>query len=974
MNARILSMGLALVACTLLLQARTPERPAPVPTPAASQDPLKVRTYKLKNGLTVMISVNKSEPRLQTLIAVRAGSKNDPADHTGLAHYLEHLLFKGTDRYGTIDYAKEKVYLDQIENLYEKYNHTTDAAARKAIYHQIDSVSGIAAQYAIANEYDKMISSIGAKGTNAFTSFEQTVYENDIPSNQLDRWLEIESERFRNPVIRLFHTELETVYEEKNIGMDNEARKVAEATLAALFPHHPYGTQTTIGTVEHLKNPSIKAIKEYIQRYYVPNNMAIILAGDVDPDKAIAAIERTFGKMEPRPVPPFTFTPEQPITAPIEKNVFGPDEESLQMTFRFPGAGTREEHLLELTDLLLAYKTAGFIDLNLKKQQKVQDAGSFPMVLKDYTVHYFTGKPREGQTLEQVRDLLLEQIEHVKKGEFDEATLKAVVRNMAVDQMRGFETNDNRAYTMLHAFTTGIDWNTVANHIQELAKFTKKDVVDFANKAYGNNYVIVYKRKGTDPETPTKIEKPEITPISVNREAQSEFVTNILNENAAEIKPHFIDYSKDISRATLKNDLPLYYLKNSENGTFSMYYVWDMGKNNNKKFPLAIRYLQFLGTDKLTSEQLSRKFFELGLEFEVAPMGDQLRISLSGLSDSFAEGVKILDDLMKNAQPNQQALSMLIASDLKSRANSKLNKQTILWDACRSYAMYGKKNAFTDRIPEADLKNLKAEEIVGIIHSLISYPHKVLYYGPMAKEAVAKVMNQFHQTPKTRTVIPPAVEYPRQKIDEDVIYFVDYDMLQAELIWVGNPTPYDPKNEPMAQIFNEYFGSGMSSVVFQTIRESKALAYATFGAYVTPQRKEDPFYALSYVGTQADKLSEAIPAMDELLQTMPRTDQSFDMARAALRNKLETERINRTDVLFSLLEAEKKGVDHDLRSDLYADLGTVSMDDLLRFHKDRFANHHYAICLLGSKSKLDMDLLRKRAKVVELTLTDIFGY
>ncbi|MCG9879728.1 MAG: insulinase family protein, partial [Bacteroidia bacterium] len=182
-------------------------------------DPMKVRTYVLKNGLTVMMAINKKEPRVQTYIATKAGSKNDPADNTGLAHYLEHMLFKGTDKYGTKDWEKEKVQLDKIDALYELYNKTTDEAARKKIYRQIDSVSGIASKYAIANEYDKLMQSIGAQGTNAFTSLEQTVYVNDIPENNLSKWISIEAERFRNPILRLFHTELEAVYEEKNISM-----------------------------------------------------------------------------------------------------------------------------------------------------------------------------------------------------------------------------------------------------------------------------------------------------------------------------------------------------------------------------------------------------------------------------------------------------------------------------------------------------------------------------------------------------------------------------------------------------------------------------------------------------------------------------------------------------------------------------------------------------------------------------------
>ncbi|RPI15239.1 MAG: insulinase family protein, partial [Ignavibacteriae bacterium] len=311
-------------------------------------DPLKARIYKLSNGLTVYLTVYKEEPRIQTNIAVRTGSKKDPSDATGLAHYLEHMLFKGTDKFGTVDYEKEKVLLDQVINLYEAHRQATDPTERKRIYHQIDSVSSLASKYAIANEFDKMLSSIGAKGTNAYTSVEQTVYVNDIPSNQLEKWLTIESERFRHPVMRLFHTELETVYEEKNIGLDNDGNKLWEAMMLGLFPTHQYGTQTTIGTVEHLKNPSIKKVIDYYNTYYVPNNMAICLSGDLDMDETIKLIDEKWGALPSKDVPEYVPPVESPITSPVIKEVYGPEAEEMYMAFRFPGAASHEADVISM--------------------------------------------------------------------------------------------------------------------------------------------------------------------------------------------------------------------------------------------------------------------------------------------------------------------------------------------------------------------------------------------------------------------------------------------------------------------------------------------------------------------------------------------------------------------------------------------------------------------------------------------------
>ena len=283
-------------------------------------DPLGTRIYTLDNGLKVYMSVNKETPRIQTYIAVKVGGKNDPSETTGLAHYFEHLMFKGTQSFGTSDYAAEKPMLDEIEQLFEVYRKTSDQAKREAIYHKIDSISYEASKLAIPNEYDKLMSMIGAEGTNAFTSQDVTAYVEDIPSNQIENWARIQADRFKHLVLRGFHTELETIYEEKNMSLTQDSRKVWEALDAALFPNHPYGKQTVLGTQEHLKNPSITNVKNYHKTWYVPNNMAICVAGDFDPDYMVSMIEKYFGDMEPNPdLPVLECAEEQPITTPVVK-------------------------------------------------------------------------------------------------------------------------------------------------------------------------------------------------------------------------------------------------------------------------------------------------------------------------------------------------------------------------------------------------------------------------------------------------------------------------------------------------------------------------------------------------------------------------------------------------------------------------------------------------------------------------------
>ena len=367
-------------------------------------DPLGTKMYTLDNGLKVYMSVNKETPRIQTYIAVKVGGKNDPSETTGLAHYFEHLMFKGTPNYGTSDYTAEKPMLDEIERLFEVYRQTSDEGERAEIYHRIDSISYEASKIAIPNEYDKLMSVIGAQGTNAFTSQDMTVYVEDIPSNEVENWARIEADRFKNPVIRGFHTELETIYEEKNMSLTSDSRKVSEALDAALFPHHPYGTQTVLGTQEHLKNPSITNVKNYHKTYYVPNNMAICLSGDFDPDTMVGIIEKYFGDMQPNPeLPQLQFEKEKPITAPVVKKVYGLEAENITLGWRLPEATDKSNDVANIVSSILYNGQAGLIDLDLIQQQKVLSAYAYNSSQPDYGSFVVSARPKDGQTLDQVR-------------------------------------------------------------------------------------------------------------------------------------------------------------------------------------------------------------------------------------------------------------------------------------------------------------------------------------------------------------------------------------------------------------------------------------------------------------------------------------------------------------------------------------------------------------------------------------------
>ncbi len=935
-----------------------------------SGDPTHSRFYKLKNGLTVILSTTKQQPRIQSYIAVKAGSKTDPADHTGLAHYLEHLMFKGTDRYGSLNWSKESPLLDQIDNLYEQYNSTKDEAKRKEIYKKIDQVSGEAAKFAIANEYDKMMAAMGGQNTNAFTSFEQTVYTDDIPSASVDKYLTLQAERFRKPIFRIFHTELEAVYEEKNRGLDNDGSKVFEAMFAALFPNNNYGRQTTIGTVEHLKNPSLKAIRNYFHNYYVPNNMGVIMTGDFNPDVMIKKIDQRFGYMAPKAVPAYTFAPEKPITAPVKRDIYGPTPENLTIAFRFPGASTRDARMLNLLGDILTNGKAGLFDLDLTKKQRLLSANATSYNLKDYSVLMLQGSPIKGQTLDTVRSLMLAEIAKLKSGKFSDDLIPAIVNNSKKSKIQGNENYVSRAGNLMSAFTSGVDWrNEVANE-DELSKITKPQIVAFANKYLNdNNYVIVYKHLGEDKNI-VKVDKPTITPVAVNREAQSDFLKTVNNMPSNQVQPTWLDFNRDIKRANA-GPLEVLSVQNKDNSLFRLYYRYDMGSWNNKLLPIAAQYLQFLGTDKMSAEDISKAFYKLAASFSVNTGTDVSTVSINGLQENFDKTVALYEDLIKNCKPDEAALASLKARIRKGRENARLNKAAIM-SGLLNYARYGAQNPFNYTLSNEELDNLKAEDLVNLLHSLSDYKHTVLYYGPQA--APAQAIAALHKVPSTFKAYPAAKQFTRVNPDKNQVLFADFDMVQAEINWIRNESPYDVAKTPVIELYNNYFGGGMSSIVFQTIRESKALAYSTYAVYVAPSKKEDPNYFIAYVGTQADKLNEAIKGMNELITDLPESEKVVNTARDNIRKSLETDRVTQDGILFSYLNAQRRGLDYDERKNTYNAVANLDYAALKAFHDQEIKNKPFTYCIVASEKRVKDSDLKAYGELTKLSLNQLFGY
>ncbi len=937
-------------------------------------DPMHSRIYTLSNGLKVYLSVNKLQPRIQTYVAVHVGSKNDPAETTGLSHYLEHLLFKGTTHFGTSNYEAEKPLLDQIRQLYEVYRHITDTLQRKTIYHQIDSVSHEASKYFIANEYDKLMTSIGSQGTNAFTTEDCTVYRENIPSNEVENWAKIEAERFNDAIIRGFHTELEAVYEEYNLDLTQDIRKVLDSMNHGLFPNHPYGQQTVIGTQEHLKNPSIVNIDKHFHTYYVANNMAICMSGDFNPDKVITIIEKYFSILKPNPsLPKLQIKPEPPINSPIIEKVYGPQAAQLALGWRFPAEHSATCDTLQVADMVLANGHAGLIDEDITQKQKMLSANSGPDMMGDYSVYLMLGTPKQGQTLDDVKSLFLQEVDKLKKGEFSEELLKGSINQFKLNRMEILENNDDRANMFVEAFTKDIPWADEVTKIDRFSKITKADVVAFANRHFGNNYVAVYKETGNDPNE-KKIDKPAISPILTNRDKSSQFLSDIKSSIVKPIEPVFIDYQKDMSQTKTQNGIQLLYKKNTINDIFSIVYLLDRGSNNDKYLNFAAGYLNLLGTAKMSNAEFNKKMYNLGCSFNVSASNEQTYISISGLSENIKPAMKLVEDLLAHAVADKATYSTYVQNSIKGRSDDKLD-QDYNFSKLVNYVTYGgqeQKNTLSNE----EMQQLNPQVLIDKIHRLFTYRHRILYYGPATEAATVQIINQLHQVPNVLKALPKEIVYDKVPTTNNKVYIAPYDAknIYVDKISVSNVSRFSTETEPSRILYNSYFGGSMNSIVFQELRESRALAYDAEANYRAGSHKNEPYSMNAIIITQNDKAKDALAAYQDILDNMPLTQANFDFAKQNIISRLRTNRTIGMNVIWNYLNAQKLGLNYDINKVIFDKVQNMTINDVINFQKSYVKGLKYSTAILGNEKELDMNSIAKYGTVIHLTQKDIFGY
>lgn len=936
---------------------------------------LQVKELTLSNGLTVWINEDHTQPKAYGAVVVKAGARDCP--NTGIAHYFEHILFKGTDNIGTVDYERERPWLDSIAACYDRLAQTTDNAARYSIQKDINRLSIEAARYAIPNEFNNLISRYGGTGLNAYTSLDETVFYNTFSPQYIAQWAELNSERMLNPVFRLFQGELETVYEEKNMYSDNTILPAVEALQRRVFAGTPY-EYPIIGSTANLKNPRLSEMRDFFDRYYVAGNMGLVLCGDICADTIVPLLERTFGRLR---------RGEAPARVPIVQKPFGLDDrlnvkllipiiKAQGRLFRAP-ADTHPDHVpLELAMSLLSNDSGtGLLD-SLEHAHKVMGvmAGMIGLSGDDDLVGYgYIPRLPFGSKKKAAR-LSREQVDRLIAGDFDDAVFEALKTEELRKAEEDIENMGIRASMMINAFSRGRQWADVLSRPKLVQAVTREDIKRVARKYLDAGSLLVTKQFGSYAKD--KLTQPGYTPVKPeNAGARSAYALRLDSMPMPEVTPRFIRFGTDVAITPLRPLVTLYTVDNPVNDLFSLELIYHRGTIDDNRLDAVASYIGQLGTDSLAPHRFGLALQRIGAELTVNSGSETFRIRLKGFDRSFAEAVHLLGSLMTNAKADNEKFSDLVSSELVGEKFI-FRENTAIAQALFERVAYGDRSEFIDRLTAAQLKQMNGGELIDIFRDLQRSELSVVYSGTLAQADVERtvrdclpldlVSRPYDDTPR------PLLSY-----DEPIVYLYDNPAARQTVIGTYNRLAPQPSASARTRfnMWSRYFGSGMSSLLFQDIREFRSLAYSAGGDIRQPSLVRYPDRPVAYetiLGTQADKAMQALAVLDTLFTDMPMRENNVAAVKQIMTNTVNNNRPAFRELGSRVAMLRVSGYNDDPSRATMAALEPLGAADVEAFYREYVRPSTRVTIVVGDRRKLDMAELSRYGKVVELKKADIF--
>ena len=453
----------------------------------------RIKVEVLENGLTLIVMERPEAPVFSFFTHVDAGSSQELAGQTGLAHMFEHMAFKGTDRIGTRNYVDEKKALETVEAAFEAY----DLERRKVTGRDEKKLAELekawkdaitaAGAFVVQEEFSEIVDREGGVGLNAFTSNDETGYFYSFPSNRIELWAYLESERFLNPVMREFYKERDVVYEERRMRVESDPiGRLVEQFLAAAFTAHPYGW-AGIGWPSDLQSISATDARKFFSTYYVPSNMVVAVVGDVKSDDVIRLARTYFGRLPKSPKPEPLRTTEPPQTAERTIVLKETAQPFYLEGFHRPSTYDPDDAVFDaISDLLTSGRTSRLYRSLVRDKKIAAEAAGFSGFPGDKYPNLFAfyAVPIPGHTPEEMKMAIREEIEKLKTTDVTDDELKMVKTRAKANLIRGLASNQGLAFRLAIAQTRFGDWRQVFRRVEAIDKVTAADIRRIANATF----------------------------------------------------------------------------------------------------------------------------------------------------------------------------------------------------------------------------------------------------------------------------------------------------------------------------------------------------------------------------------------------------------------------------------------------------------------------------------------------------------
>lgn len=935
---------------------------------------LKVKEYRLENGLTVWLNEDHSQPKVFGAVVVKAGAKDCP--DTGIAHYFEHMMFKGTDRIGTLDYELEKVLLDSIAMKYDELAMTEDTAARARLQKEINELSIRSSEYVIPNEFNRLINRFGGSGLNAATSYDATIYFNTFSPQYMVQWAEINSERLINPVFRLFQSELETVYEEKNMYGDFIGGQVMDTLMARYFGPHPYA-YPIIGSTKNLKNPRLTEMHKFFEDYYVASNMALILSGDFDAQQVMPILEKAFSrirsgnapKQEKVMLPPFNGRETMKVKFPI------PFIKAMGLGFRGVSANHEDQVALNIAvNLLNNANGTGYLD-KLMVEHKLMGALAINESMNEAGILAVAIMPKLLiQSYSSAEKMVWDEINRVKNGDFSDEMFNSLKLEQKRQYASSLENIDSRATVMMNLFSQGKSWNDYLNEVARIESITKEDVVRVAQKYFSNNYLCVTKSTGKYPKD--NLPKPAFSPVVPrNADASSSYAKQLEKIPEQQVAPRIIDFEKDVKTSKLTPLVTLYTTPNPLNDIFTLNISYGIGALEQPELMQLTNYLQLLGTESLSFEQFRSRLQSIGstLAFDVTP--DAFVMKVTGFDNHIDETMELVGDFIRHAKADDKKLRQIV-DDAKVSEKAFFKSGDNVASALLEQVKYGDQSRYLRKLSLSQIKKLKGKDMLAIYDKVRSVQCDLHYCGTLPVEKVIGTIRQ--HLPLERTTVASNSPYYRElkQYDRPTVFFIDMpDMAQSIVYGYVKGDPVDDKaSRHASRLFSVYFGGDMSSLMFQEIREFRSFAYRTSGRYQLPNHahKGTAGSFTAMLSTQSDKTLDALGVLDSLIREMPLKPERMEAVKQTLVNRINNDYPPFRNLSEKVASARMEGFDRDPAEEFLRDIATMDMQDISRFYREQISGRPVVYVIAGNRKHIDMKKLAEYGTIIKVKKKDIY--